>query len=174
MPVPIAAPQTNANSADVCAAPLLLSCGREWQSPGDLAPGQAPTRLLLMYRAATEITILLHLGFVAFVVAGGILARRRRWLMGVHLAALTWAVYAELSPGIVCPLTALENFFAMRAGIRDYRGDFVAHYLAPVIYQEGLSQKGQDLLVVIVLALNAAIYASLLLRTARALRRGPC
>jgi hypothetical protein len=117
-----------------------------------------------MYRAATEITILLHLGFIAFVVVGGILARQRRWLMGVHLAALTWAVYAELSPGIVCPLTALENFFAMRAGIGDYSGDFIARYLAPVIYQEGLSQNWQDLLVVIVLALNAVIYASLLFK----------
>jgi hypothetical protein len=117
-----------------------------------------------MYRAATEITIIVHLGFIAFVVAGGILARRRKWLMPVHLASLTWAVYAELSPGIVCPLTAAENFFAMRAGIRGYSGDFIAHYLAPVIYQEGLSQNCQDFLVVIVLALNAAVYVSLFLK----------
>jgi hypothetical protein len=118
-----------------------------------------------MYRAATEITIIVHLGFIAFVVAGGILARQRRWWMPVHLATLTWAVYAELSPGIVCPLTAVENFFAMRAGIRDYSGDFIAHYLAPVIYQEGLSQNRQYFVVVIVLALNAAIYASLFLKS---------
>ena len=55
----------------------------------------------------------------------------------------------------------------MRAGIRGYGGDFITHYLAPVIYQEGLSQNWQHFLVVIVLAFNAAIYASLFLKSKR-------
>ena len=66
-----------------------------------------------MYRALTEATIIVHFAFIAFAVAGGVLAQRRRWLMPFHLAALAWAVYAELSPGVVCPLTTVENFFAL-------------------------------------------------------------
>jgi len=115
-----------------------------------------------MYRALTEVTIIVHLAFIAFVVTGGIVARRRRWLTIVHLAALSWAVYAELSPGIVCPLTTVENLFAVRAGITSYRGDFVAHYLVPVIYQEGLPLNWQYALTAVVIALNVAVYASLL------------
>ncbi len=49
-----------------------------------------------MYRALTEATVILHLGFILFVVAGALLVRLRRWLAPLHLAALAWAVYAEL------------------------------------------------------------------------------
>lgn len=118
-----------------------------------------------IYRVLTELTIVVHLAFIAFVIAGAILVRHRRWLMPVHLAALVWAVYAELSSGVVCPLTTVENFLAVRAGIESYRGDFIAHYLVPVIYQEGLPQRWQYALVVAVLALNVLIYSSLLWRT---------
>jgi hypothetical protein len=120
-----------------------------------------------MYRALTELTIVAHLAFILFVIAGGLLAWRRLWLIPVHLLALAWAVYAELSPGIVCPLTVLENFFAVRAGITSYSGDFVAHYLVPVIYQEELPQKWQCALALIVLAFNVLIYALLLRKKAR-------
>jgi hypothetical protein len=111
-----------------------------------------------MYRALTELTIIVHLAFVVFVVAGGILARRYRWLVPFHLGALTWAVYAEASSGVVCPLTVIENFFASRAGIATYSGDFVAHYLVPVIYQEGLPPKWQLVLVLVVVILNLLVY----------------
>jgi hypothetical protein len=116
-----------------------------------------------MYRALTEFVLVVHLAFILFAIAGGLLARRRLWrLMPFHLAALAWAVYAELSPGIVCPLTALEIFFAGRAGIAGDGGDFIAHYLVPIIYQEGLSSRWQDTLVLVVLAFNFLVYASLL------------
>jgi hypothetical protein len=117
-----------------------------------------------MYRALTEATILFHLGFILFVVTGALLVSWRRWLAPLHLAALAWAVYAELSPGVICPLTAAENYFALRAGIATYTGDFIARYLIPVIYQDGLPQRWQNLLVAVVLALNLVIYAMLLLR----------
>jgi hypothetical protein len=121
-----------------------------------------------MYRALTEATILFHLGFILFVVTGALLVRWRRWLAPLHLAALAWAVYAELSPGIICPLTAAENYFALRAGIATYTGDFIARYLVPVIYQNGLPQRWQNLLAAAVLAFNLLVYATLLLR-----RRNP-
>ena len=120
-----------------------------------------------MYRALTELTIIVHLAFVVFVVAGGILARRYRWLVSFHLGALTWAVYAEASSGVVCPLTVIENFFASRAGIAEYSGDFIAHYLVPIIYQEGLPPRWQLLLALVVVVLNLILYVSLLFRSRR-------
>jgi hypothetical protein len=117
-----------------------------------------------MYRALTEATILFHLGFILFVVAGGLLVRWRGWLAPFHFAALAWAVYAELSPGVICPLTAAENYFAFRAGIATYTGDFIARYLIPVIYQNGLTQSRQNFLAAVVIVLNLFVYATLLLR----------
>ncbi len=69
---------------------------------------------------------------------------------------------------MVCPLTAAENYFAYRAGIATYTGDFVTHYLVPVIYQEGLPQRWQDMLAGAVLLLNILAYAVIFLR-----RRNP-
>jgi|CZKI01.1.fsa_nt_gi hypothetical protein len=114
-----------------------------------------------MYRALTDITVVAHLLFIAFVVGGSFLARRRRWIISIHIVALIWAVYAELSPGIICPLTTLENILALRAGLATYSDDFVARYLLPIVYQNGLSQSWQYCLVAIVLGLNTFGYLSI-------------
>jgi hypothetical protein len=123
---------------------------------------------MTMYRALTEVTIIVHFAFIAFVVAGAFLARRHRWLIPFQLGALAWAVYAEMSPGVVCPLTTVENFFAFRAGIAEYRGDFVAHYLVPVIYQEGLPPKWQPALILLVILLNLVAYFWILFSKSKA------
>jgi hypothetical protein len=78
----------------------------------------------------------------------------------VHLSAVAWAVYAELAPGVVCPLTTLENHFAQHAGLSTYQEDFIARYLVPVIYQEGLSSRVQYLLIAIVITISFIAYAT--------------
>lgn len=113
-----------------------------------------------MYCILTELTVVVHLLFILFVIAGGFFARRRVWSTVVHLAAVAWAVYAEIRPGIVCPLTALENHFALRAGLATYEEDFITRYLVPVIYQDGLTLKTQYLLVTLVIGLNLLAYAT--------------
>ena len=119
-----------------------------------------------MYRVLTELAVIVHLLFILFVIAGGFIARRRRWSTIVHLSAVTWAVYAELAPGIICPLTALENHFAQRAGLSTYQEDFVTRYLVPVIYQDGLSPAVQYLLAALVVGLTIVAYARRPKRTA--------
>lgn len=114
-----------------------------------------------MYHALTEAVIIVHLAFLTFVIAGSLWARRCRWVIPFHIGALAWAVHAESSSGVVCPLTALENFFALRAGIAEYRSDFIAHYLVPVLYQEGLTPGWQFALTLTVVVLNLLAYLSL-------------
>ena len=113
-----------------------------------------------MYRALTELTVIVHLLFITFVVAGGFVARRWRWLTIVHLSAVAWAIYAEVASGMVCPLTSLENYFAQRAGLATYKEDFVTRYLVPVIYQDGVSPVVQYVLVAIVVAISVLAYAT--------------
>jgi hypothetical protein len=112
----------------------------------------------IVYKILTELTILIHFAFIIFVVIGGFFAYRRRWLMIPHFMTILWAVYVELSPGIICPLTSLENYFALRAGIGTYEEDFVARYLVPVIYQENLTPFIQYILAGIVVFVNMVAY----------------
>jgi hypothetical protein len=112
----------------------------------------------MVYKTLTELTILVHFAFIIFVVIGGFLVYRRRWLMIPHIMTILWAVYAELAPGIICPLTSLENYFALRAGIGTYEEDFVARYLIPLIYQENLTPSIQFILAVIVVFVNIIAY----------------
>ena len=78
----------------------------------------------------------------------------------VHLGAVSWAVYAEIASGVVCPLTALENYFALRAGLATYKEDFITRYLVPVIYQDGLGQTLQYGLVALVVIITVIAYAT--------------
>ena len=120
----------------------------------------APAQGLSMgYRLLADLTLTLHFAFLAFVVGGGLLARRRRWIAVPHLLAVAWGVYVELMPGLLCPLTTWENTFAFRAGELGYQGGFIEHYLVPVIYPDGLTPGVQRMLAVLVIAVNVAVYA---------------
>ena len=68
----------------------------------------------MFYRLLADLTIVAHLAFILFVVAGAFLVARYRWLLAPHLLCAAWGVYVEAAGG-VCPLTPLENRFARRA-----------------------------------------------------------
>jgi hypothetical protein len=114
-----------------------------------------------MYHILTDLTVILHLLFILFVIVGGFFARRKRWLTIIHLAAVAWGIYAELAPGVICPLTTLENYFGYKAGISTYQEDFVTRYLIPIIYQDSLTLTIQIVLVGIVVLLNVIAYKSM-------------
>ena len=99
-----------------------------------------------------------HLAFAIFAATGGLLALRWPRVAWVHLPATAWAAYIELSGGI-CPLTPLENQWRVRAGLNAYSGDFIARYVFPVLYPEGLWFEAQVALGLLVIAMNVAIYA---------------
>ena len=125
----------------------------------------------MLYRLLTDLTVAVHFAFMIFVVAGGFLARRHRWLAIPHVIAAAWGVYVEAMPGIICPLTPLENLFALRAGEAGYQGGFIEHYLVPIIYPESLTRAAQWGLAAFVVVVNAAAYSWVWRRPA-GLRRG--
>jgi hypothetical protein len=112
-----------------------------------------------MYSLLTTVTILLHFAFLMFVVGGGLMARRVRWLTIPHFAAVVWGVYAEAMPGLLCPLTGLENALALRAGGAGYSNSFIEHYILPILYPDGLTQAGQWVLAALLVVVNVVIYA---------------
>jgi hypothetical protein len=111
-----------------------------------------------IFRGLTELIVILHMAFIIFVIAGGFVARGKRWLTIVHLTAVAWAIYVEMSAGVICPLTDLENHFASNAGLSAYKEDFITRYLVPVIYPENLTFTVQYVLAGSVVIVNLVAY----------------
>ncbi len=112
----------------------------------------------MIHRLAADAVLLLHLGFILFVLLGGLLALRWRWAPMLHLPAAAWGVYVELSGGL-CPLTPLENRLRIAAGEAGYTGGFIEHYLLALIYPAGLTHEIQYVLAAIVVGVNGLAYA---------------
>jgi hypothetical protein len=98
-----------------------------------------------------------HLLFILFVMLGGLLVLRWAKLAWLHLPAVAWGIYVELS-GRICPLTPLENSLREAAGQVGYSGGFIEHYVTALIYPDGLSRRIQMALAAIVVIVNAAVY----------------
>jgi len=108
-------------------------------------------------RLLADAVVLVHLLFILLVLFGGLLTIWNRWLACLHLPVLAWGVGIELAGGI-CPLTPLEWRLRQAAGQQGYRGDFIEHYLVPLIYPEALTRNLQLLAGLGALLLNLAIY----------------
>jgi len=122
----------------------------------------------MLYRLAADAVLAAHLAFVLFVVCGGLLALRTPPLAWLHLPAVAWAAFVELS-GSICPLTPLEVTLRRGAGEAGYGGDFVEHYLVALLYPAGLTRELQMALGAAVLLINLLVYFVLWRR--RSIRR---
>ena len=109
------------------------------------------------FRALADATVVLHLGFVLFVVLGGLIVARWRRAAWVHLPAAAWAAWVEFADW-VCPLTPLENWLREQGGGTTYSSSFIEHYLLPILYPESLSRELQWVLGGAVLVINAVAY----------------
>jgi len=123
----------------------------------------------VFYRFLADTVLVLHLGFVLFVVAGAFLILRRPRMAWVQLPAALWGVLVEWS-GWVCPLTPLENWLRAQGGAAGYAGGFVEHYFVPVLYPASLSRTVQILLGAAVLVANVIAYACVFARMAASRR----
>jgi hypothetical protein len=82
---------------------------------------------------------------------------RWRWALWLHLPALLWGAWIELSGGI-CPLTPLENSLRRSAGEAGYAGGFIEHYLLPILYPTALTRELQLVLAALLVSVNVVIY----------------
>lgn len=111
----------------------------------------------MSYGLLADFVVTLHLAFVLFTVLGGLLALRWRWIPWLHLPAAAWGGFVEVT-GRICPLTPLENWLRSAAGGSRYEGDFIEHYLVPMIYPPTLTRGIQLALGGLLVVVNAAIY----------------
>lgn len=120
----------------------------------------------MWFRIAADVVVLVHLTFIAFVVAGGWLVWRYRRLVWLHLPAAAWGALIEFT-GWICPLTPLEQHLRALAGDQGYGGGFIEHYIIPMIYPARLTPAIQTYLGLFVVAVNVAAYALILRRGSR-------
>ena len=117
----------------------------------------------MFYRLAADAVVLLHLGYVIFIVAGGLLVFRWRWIALLHLPAVAWGVLLEFF-GWMCPLTPLELGLRAAGGQAGYSGGFVEHYIEPVLYSVEPDMTVQISIGSFVILINLALYGLLLWR----------
>lgn len=125
-----------------------------------------PSGVYMLNLIAADLVVLLHFAFIVFVVAGGLLALKWRWLPWFHVPAAIWGAVIEFS-GWVCPLTPIENMLRVAGGGGVYVNSFIAHYIVPVIYPSGLKRSTQVVLGFIVVAINAVVYGAIFLQRQR-------
>lgn len=111
----------------------------------------------MLYRVGADFILILHFGFVLFVLVGGLLLVKWPRLAWLHLPAVAWGAIVEFS-GSICPLTPLENWLRAQAGEAEYAGDFIARYLSSVLYPDALTHELQLILGTVVVVVNLAIY----------------
>jgi hypothetical protein len=97
----------------------------------------------LLYRFAADAVVIVHAGYVLFVIVGQLLiligiALKWGWIRnalfrGTHLAAIA-IVVLEAAYGITCPLTTLEKHLRREAGQVGYQGDFIANAVHNLLF----------------------------------------
>ena len=120
----------------------------------------------LLYQRLADLLLVLHLGFVAFVLLGGVLVLRWPWFAWLHVPAVAWGVFVECA-GLICPLTPLEIALRLRGGAAGYSGGFIEHYFTAVLYPDGLTRELQCILGSLALAINVAVYWRVVVRRRR-------
>ena len=111
-----------------------------------------------MYELFANLTLeITHLIFILFVIFGGLLFFIFSKVLYIHLPALLWGIYIELTNS-VCPLTYLENWFLNKAELATYSNGFINNYLYTIIYPEGLTNNIQIYLGIALIVINILIY----------------
>ena len=124
------------------------------------------------YGLLADALVLAHFAFVGFVLLGGLIVAWRPNLAWLHLPAVTWAILVEWN-GWICPLTPWEQRLRTAGGESGYGGDFIDHYVVPVLYPPGLTPRIQLLLAAVVIVVNLGIYAWIIGRRIRLVDGAP-
>jgi hypothetical protein len=81
------------------------------------------------------VILVVHFGYLAFVVVGGFLAWRWPRMFWVHVAAAAWGL-AVVGIPLTCPLTTAENWARREAGQTGQTAGFIDRYIEGVLYPE--------------------------------------
>jgi len=111
-----------------------------------------------MYEIAANLILFVHFIFILFVIFGALLFFASTKIIFIHIPALIWGIYIELTNSI-CPLTYLENWFLHKANLTTYSEGFIQNYLVSIVYPTNLTKNLQIYLGIGLIVINIIIYA---------------
>jgi len=111
-----------------------------------------------MYEIAANLILIVHFIFILFVIFGALLLFASTKIIFVHVPAIIWGSYIELTNSI-CPLTYLENWLLQKANLTTYSDSFIQNYLVPIVYPVNLTKDIQLYLGIALIFINIVIYA---------------
>ena len=87
----------------------------------------------MVYQWLALAVIVLHFGYLAYLVAGGYLAWRWPRTFALHLMAVMWGALIIVTE-VTCPLTFLQNTLRVRAGQPELDVSFIDTYVGGVFF----------------------------------------
>jgi Protein of Unknown function (DUF2784) len=90
----------------------------------------------MIYRMLADGLLVIHGAYLAFLVLGGFLAWRWRWVLWAHLIAVAWAVPLVVTDAFPCPFTESEKWLQEQGGEEPYDGGYIEHYLDGRLWPE--------------------------------------
>lgn len=109
------------------------------------------------YRTLADAAVVLHFGFLVFLVVGGVVALRWRRVVWLHVVSVVWSL-GILTVGQRCPLTTVEEWANGKAGGVPYDGGFIDRYVEGVVYPGSLTGLVRALVAVVVLGSWVALW----------------
>lgn len=121
------------------------------------------------YRLLADAAMVVHFGFLVYLVVGGFLAWRRPWAIVPHALTVAWGLLVVIRP-TSCPLTAVEDWARLRAGEEGLPASgFIDHYIEGVVYPDEYTEVVRWGVATVV----AISWAGAYLRWRRSRRRSP-
>ena len=117
-----------------------------------------------MYEFAADLTLIVHFAFIIFVVFGALLFFVSTKIIYVHVPALIWGIYIEITHSI-CPLTYLENWFLQKANLTTYSEGFIQNYLVPIVYPKNLTEDLQTYSAIALIVANMLMYGLIIIKS---------
>jgi len=111
-----------------------------------------------MYEITANLILFVHFIFILFVIFGALLFFASTKIIFIHIPALIWGTYIELTNSI-CPLTYLENWLLHKANLTTYSEGFIQNYLVSIVYPTNLTKNLQIYLGIGLIVINIIIYA---------------
>lgn len=104
----------------------------------------------MSYRLLATAILVVHFGYLAYLLAGGFLAWRWPRTLWLHVIAAAWG-FVVVAAQLTCPLTVAENWARRRAGEPTTAQGFIDHYIEGVLYPQRYTGLVQALAAVVVL-----------------------
>ena len=125
-----------------------------------------------MYEIAADLTLIIHFAFIIFVVFGALLFFISTKFIYLHVPALIWAIYMELTHS-VCPITYIENWFLQKANLATYSECFIQNYLVSIVYPNNLTEDLQIYLAIVLIVTNMIMYGLIIRKSRRNIHNLP-